>query len=135
MAAFVVLAALLAAASPAPGASLAPSAAPPPPVRIDLCKLDYVPANMQGFSTSEAVGPLHVTFKNTGTQPIAKIAFRVILAGRTYTVNDSGWFTPDTEIAHVYRNLNGTKRTRDPKPQPACSVESITYGDGTTGSW
>jgi hypothetical protein len=136
MGAFAVLgAALISAALPAPGAFPASSATPAPPVRIDQCKLDYVPANMHGFSLSEAVGPLHITFANTGTKPIAKISFRVVLAGRAFGVDDNGWFTPNVTIAHVFRDLNGTHRTGSPQPQPTCSVESLTYGDGTTASW
>ena len=130
MGALVFIAALLTAA-----VSPSPSASPAPPVRIDLCKLDYVPANMHGFSLSENVGPLHVSFTNTGTKPIAKISFRVMLAGRAFGVDDTGWFTPNAKIAHVYRDLNSTHRVGTPEPQPACSVESITYGDGTIGSW
>lgn len=131
----IVAVVLISATSATPGATAAASASPAPPVRIDLCKLDYVPANMHGFSLSEGVGPLHISFVNTGTKPISKIAFRIMLAGRAYSVDDTGWFTPNAKVAHVYRDLNGTHRVGTPEPQPACSVESITYGDGTTGSW
>lgn len=125
MGTLVFLATLLTAAV---AASPSPSASPAPPVRIDLCKLDYVPANMHGFSLSENVGPLHISFANTGTKPISKITFRVMLAGRAFSVDDTGWFTPNAKIAHVYRDLNGTHRVGSPEPQPACSVESVTYG-------
>jgi hypothetical protein len=132
MGAFVLIAAaVIAAASPSPS----PAATPAPPVRIDLCKLDYIPANMHGFSMSESVGPLHISFTNTGAKAISKISFRVMLAGRAFGVDDAGWFAPNAKIAHIYRDLNGTHRTGSPEPQPSCSVESITYGDGTTASW
>lgn len=120
----IVLGILLGLASPLPAAGAVP-------VRIEKCRLDYIPANMHGFSLSENVGPLHITFANVTSKPVTRVQFRIDVNGNSVYIGDTGNFGPNVDIAHVYRQMNGTHRTGTPEPQPKCSVAAVTFADGS----
>ncbi len=98
------------------------------PVNIATCSVDPIVMVTSGDTTTqEIIGTqVHISFVNTGSQPISSVAFAVNEDGKTRTILDRGTFSPGVAISHYWR---GDRDLTD----VSCSVNSILFADGT--SW
>ena len=98
------------------------------PVNIATCTVDPVVMQTSGdVSTQEIIGKqIHISFVNTGNEPISSVAFAVNQDGKTSTILDRGTFSPGVAISHYWR---GDREADD----VSCSVNSVLFADGS--SW
>jgi hypothetical protein len=98
------------------------------PVTIANCSVDPVVMQTSGDTTTqEIIGKqLHISFVNTGNEPISSVAFAVNEDGKTRTILDRGTFSPGVDISHYWR---GDREAED----VTCSVNTVLFADGT--SW
>jgi hypothetical protein len=98
------------------------------PVNIATCTVDPVVMQTSGdASTQEIIGKqIHISFVNTGNEPISSVAFAVNQDGKTSTILDRGTFSPGVAISHYWR---GDREADD----VSCSVNAVLFADGS--SW
>jgi hypothetical protein len=98
------------------------------PITIATCAVDPVVVQTSGDTTmQEIIGTqIHITFVNSGSKPIASVAFAVDEDGTTSTILDRGTFSPGIEISHYWRGDRTLQNV-------SCSVNSVLFGDGS--SW
>jgi hypothetical protein len=98
------------------------------PITIATCAVDPIVFQTSGdVTTQEIIGrQVHISFVNTGSQPISSVAFAVNQDGKTSTILDRGTFSPGIPISHYWR---GDREAED----VSCSVEAVLFADGT--SW
>jgi hypothetical protein len=99
------------------------------PVKVAACDL------FTGYSTISNEGSMQnvpqsttLTIRFANTAP--KIASMVMFAvsddlGNTYEIKDAGTFSPGVAINHVFESPVGASAAK-------CSVEAVTYRDGST---
>ena len=112
-------------------ASVSPFAAATPPVNVVSCDYSAIQSSALGLPelTPFQVGNLRITFVNEAPLAATNVRFAVRYADRTQIIDDAGTFATGTPI------------TQDFSPAPsapydgsgaACSVQSVTFADGST---
>jgi hypothetical protein len=112
-------------------AAASPAAAAVPPVSVVSC--DYGSLQGTGGMLVPATAPfqtsnLRISFKNQAPIAATDVVFAVGYDGRTQIVEDAGTFSQGTQITQDFMPLanlhyNGSA---------ACSVQSVTFSDGST---
>ncbi len=99
------------------------------PVNIATCSVDPIVTQTtygDTFTPEIAGAELHISFVNTGREPISSVAFAVNQDGKTSTILDRGTFSPGVAISHYWSGDLEFKGV-------SCSVNSVLFADGT--SW
>jgi hypothetical protein len=108
-------------------------------VTIDFCAPFFDKSNtpaplIPGVSLSQTTAGMHITFVNTSKKTATTVNFAVDSNGNKFIIRDVGTFSPDIQIDHKYRNGRGQAFVLPDfiAPKVTCSVDSVTYEDGTT---
>jgi hypothetical protein len=109
------------------------------PIRIDSCdvkKLNSQTGLGNLYVNGKGYNFFNVTFTNTGTVTAKQVVFQIEFDKSRYVVGDAGSYAPGDQVTHHLRDHGSNVQAfaRDGGSGPtACSVLSVTFGDGT--SW
>ena len=106
-------------------------AATPPPVSVVAC--DYSSYEGDAGQLIPATAPfrtsnLLLTFENNAPLPATHVRFAVQYAGSTQIVDETGTFSSGIPITKDVTTSPGSEYNGS----AACSVQSVTYSDGST---
>jgi hypothetical protein len=107
-----------------------PIALATPPVSVVACDYNSFTPGANELSTGTAfhTSNLRITFVNQAPLTATNVRFAVRYADRTQIIEDAGAFSSGTPITQDF-----TPATNDPYNGTAqCSVESVTFSDGST---
>jgi hypothetical protein len=101
------------------------------PVAVSTCAIsDLIDSPTFGDSGPAPISyrVLRLTFSNTQDDLATRVTFDVQHAGQQSRIVDSGRFSKDAAIEHVFGDFNGTYGTGP----TTCTIAAVTYADGST---
>lgn len=114
-------------------AGTSPIAAATAPVSVVACDYSSVQSNGGALTIPETapfqVGYLRITFVNQAPMAATNVRFAVRYADRTQIIDDAGTFSSGTPITQDFTPAAIAPYGGN---SAACSVESVTFADGST---
>ncbi len=101
------------------------------PVAVSTCAVSDLidsPTYSESGPAPISYRVLRLTFNNTQDDVATRVTFNVQHAGQQSRIADSGHFSKDAAIEHVFGDFNGTYGTGP----TTCTVAAVTYADGST---
>jgi hypothetical protein len=118
----------LAAAVAAFGLSHAQPAAPPVSAPVKIAECFYVAPPIVGFDGMPAQpDAIRIAFVNDSQRVATNVHFVVRYGNHTQTIDESGRFSPGVLIDHEFTPIADAT----PSKPARCSVEAVTYTDGS----